>query len=96
MINCKAIVSTAGYETLAEAMYLNKPILAIPIKNHFEQKCNAFDIIKAQGGITSTTFDIDNLLNIIDKKDSITNKKYSKWVKTTEHKIIKVFQENLM
>lgn len=30
-----------GFETPAEAMYLNKKLLSIPILNHFEQECNA-------------------------------------------------------
>jgi len=92
LIRCKALISTAGYETLAEAMYLNKQTLAIPVENHFEQKCNAFDLIKINGGITSTFFDIDKLLNIIDKKNT-TNIEYSNWVKTSENKIIKIFEK---
>ena len=31
----------AGFETPAEALFLNKKLLVIPMKTQFEQKCNA-------------------------------------------------------
>jgi uncharacterized protein (TIGR00661 family) len=41
MINCKAIITSAGFETPAEALYLGKKLLAIPIIGQYEQLCNA-------------------------------------------------------
>lgn len=41
LIRSEGILTAAGFETPAEAMYMNKKILSIPIKNHFEQACNA-------------------------------------------------------
>lgn len=41
LIHCDAIVCGAGFETPAEALYLKKKILAIPIKGQYEQACNA-------------------------------------------------------
>jgi uncharacterized protein (TIGR00661 family) len=41
MINCAAIITSAGFETPAEALLLGKKILAIPIKGQYEQLCNA-------------------------------------------------------
>ncbi|AWG21359.1 glycosyl transferase [Flavobacterium faecale] len=41
LINCDGIITGGGFETPAEAMYLGKKILSIPIKNHYEQECNA-------------------------------------------------------
>jgi len=41
LINCKAIVTGAGFETPAEALYLGKKLLAIPIRGQYEQDCNA-------------------------------------------------------
>ena len=41
LISCHAIITAGGFETPAEAMYLNKKLLSIPILNHFEQECNA-------------------------------------------------------
>lgn len=41
LINCHGIISGGGFETPAEALYLRKKILSIPIRNHYEQECNA-------------------------------------------------------
>ena len=41
LISCAGIVTGAGFETPAEALYLNKKIIAIPIKGQYEQQCNA-------------------------------------------------------
>lgn len=41
LINCHGIITGGGFETPAEALFLNKKILSIPIKNHYEQECNA-------------------------------------------------------
>jgi uncharacterized protein (TIGR00661 family) len=40
LINCHGILTGGGFETPAEALFLNKKILSIPIKNHYEQECN--------------------------------------------------------
>lgn len=41
LICCSGIITNAGFETPAEAMYLNKKLLVIPIGGQYEQKCNA-------------------------------------------------------
>lgn len=41
MVRSHAIITGGGFETPAEAMYLNKKILSIPIANHYEQLSNA-------------------------------------------------------
>ncbi len=40
MIRCYGIITAGGFETPAEAMYMNKKVLSIPILNHYEQECN--------------------------------------------------------
>lgn len=35
------VICGAGFETPAEALYLNKKLLVIPMKNQYEQHCNA-------------------------------------------------------
>lgn len=41
MINCAGIITGAGFETPAEALYLGKKLLCLPIKGQYEQLCNA-------------------------------------------------------
>ncbi|NJB83337.1 glycosyltransferase family protein [Wenyingzhuangia aestuarii] len=38
---CKGIICGAGFETPAEALYLRKKLLVVPMKNQYEQQCNA-------------------------------------------------------
>ncbi|HEY0297776.1 MAG TPA: glycosyltransferase family protein [Arachidicoccus sp.] len=39
--SCSGIITGAGFETPAEAIFMNKKILAIPIGGQYEQICNA-------------------------------------------------------
>jgi uncharacterized protein (TIGR00661 family) len=41
MVTCTGILCGAGFETPAEAMFLKKKLLAIPMKGQYEQQCNA-------------------------------------------------------
>ena len=41
MASCTGILCAAGFGTAAEALYLNKKLLVIPMKNQYEQHCNA-------------------------------------------------------
>lgn len=61
MARCQGLVSTAGFESIAEAMYLDKPVQVVPVEGHFEQWCNAFDTVRAGAGIRSTRFDLTRL-----------------------------------
>jgi len=48
--NCKAIIGTAGYTLMSEALYLKKPYLAVPLKGQFEQTLNALFLKQAGFG----------------------------------------------
>ncbi len=41
LIACHGIITGGGFETPAEALYLRKKVLSIPIRDHYEQECNA-------------------------------------------------------
>ena len=41
LVNCYGIITGGGFETPAEALYLKKKILSIPIRGQYEQICNA-------------------------------------------------------
>jgi len=44
MRNAKYVVTTSGFETVAEAIYMGKRVVAIPVQNHYEQNCNGSDL----------------------------------------------------
>lgn len=60
MAGCRAYASTAGFESICEAMYMGKPVLMVPA--HIEQECNAFDAMRAGVGVVANDFSIDRLL----------------------------------
>jgi uncharacterized protein (TIGR00661 family) len=62
MAASKAYVSTAGFESICEAMYLGKPIMMVPVAGHYEQACNAEDAKLSGAGISAATFDLNLLL----------------------------------
>ncbi len=39
--NCEGLLTGGGFEAPAEALYLKKKVLMIPMKHQFEQECNA-------------------------------------------------------
>lgn len=80
LITCHGIITGGGFETPAEALYLEKKILCIPIRNHYEQECNAAALKKMGVPVVyevSNDFDqiIENWLNttIIYPKIEVNN-----------------------
>jgi len=38
---CNGVITNAGFGTTTESLFLNKKLLAVPMKNQYEQQCNA-------------------------------------------------------
>ena len=84
MAACKAYASTAGFESICEAMYLGKPILMVPA--HIEQDCNAFDAVSSGAGIAANNFDIEKLLFFASTYKP--SSKFRKWADRSEVMIL--------
>jgi uncharacterized protein (TIGR00661 family) len=41
LMHCEGIITGGGFETPAEALYLGKKLMSIPIRAQYEQQCNA-------------------------------------------------------
>ncbi|MDO5510798.1 MAG: glycosyltransferase family protein [Weeksellaceae bacterium] len=41
LLHCKGLLTGAGFESPAEAIFLGKKLMCIPMHNQYEQKCNA-------------------------------------------------------
>ena len=79
MSECAGLISTAGFESIAEAMYLAKPTMMVPVPNHIEQMINAFDASNAGAGIATKTFDLNQFKNYQQKHHTdYTN--YQNWI----------------
>ena len=84
MSGCKAYASTAGFESVCEAMYLGKPLMMVPA--HIEQECNAYDAMKSSAGIVDDDFDIAKLLKFAETYKPDT--KFREWVNSAEYMIV--------
>lgn len=84
MLECRRIISTAGFDTVAEAFYLGIPVFVIPSKNHYEQYCNALDAAR-----TGMAFQLDALSDL-DEADfeAKRNKSFRDWVDSEGHRTI--------
>lgn len=58
MAACKGLITTAGFESICEAMYLGKKVMMVPIAGQYEQACNALDGEISGAGIVHHTFDL--------------------------------------
>ena len=68
---CKAVVCSGGFETSAEAIYQNKPLLMIPMPNHYEQHANCNDAYLSSYAIYSESIDLSKI-----PKYQLGNKKW--------------------
>lgn len=92
MKNCSGFVSTAGFESICEAMYLGKPVMMVPTEGQFEQECNALDAVKSNAGISSKAFDISLLLNYLSKYKSVKDE-FGDWINKAEEMFLKELTE---
>ena len=79
MQHCRAVITTAGFESVCEALYLGKPVLMIPQPNHFEQMGNALDGQRAGVGVASDTFDLNQLLTYLPSHDCAVSERFRAW-----------------
>lgn len=92
MAGARAYATTAGFESVCEAMYLGKPVLMVP--THIEQACNAFDAVHAGAGVIADRFDLDALLQLSQTHQP--NLAFSHWVKQADWLILREFRPDLL
>lgn len=89
MAGCKAYASTAGFESVCEAMYLGKPIMMVPA--HIEQDCNAFDAARDGAGVVSADFDLQRLLDFAENYQP--NRNFVYWVRGGEYTLLNLLEK---
>lgn len=80
---CKAVICSGGFETTAEAILNNKPVLMVPLPNHYEQYANCNDA--EQHGLATYSTKIQ--LNKIPTAPSNN----TDWFYTVESKLKSIF-----
>lgn len=54
LVGCRGVIAPAGHQLLSEALYLGKPVLAIPQRGQFEQRLNARMLVLSGRGQRGT------------------------------------------
>ncbi|GHT31924.1 glycosyl transferase [Bacteroidia bacterium] len=85
MAGCKAYATTGGFESVCEALYLQKPAMMIPV--HIEQECNAFDAMHSGAGIAAEEFNLTKLLRFLPVYRPDTD--FPDWVSRAEDFFLK-------
>lgn len=88
MANAKGVVTTSGFESVNEAMYLGKPVFTIPVEGHFEQFCNSQDAARTNLALFGRKFDLGMFLDYIESF-SADNTTYIEWVNKAEDYIVR-------
>lgn len=86
---CRKLITTAGFDTVAEAASLSVPVLAIPSKNHFEQRCNACDMERAGLGLRLKALDPGTVNENMDSR----NADYLLWIGQSEKQFLKLIEK---
>ncbi|MDD5183812.1 MAG: glycosyltransferase family protein [Paludibacter sp.] len=84
MAGSKAYATTGGFESVCEAMYMQKPVLMVP--THIEQECNVIDALRSKAGVSSTEFNLDILLGFILRYRKTRD--FNLWTHTAEARFI--------
>jgi len=90
MAECKFVACTAGFESLAEAAWLGKPLFLVPVENHIEQQINAVDAARAGLGVTDTSFNLDRLAELPERLD---NSGYRAWLNRADSLLLRTLDQ---
>lgn len=91
MTQCKRIICTAGFDTVAEAFYLGIPVFLIPSSNHYEQYCNALDASR-----TGMAFQLESLTDLDELQfEPLKNTTYRNWADKAEEIFLEGIREGI-
>ena len=80
LAGCRAYVGSAGFESLCEAYYLGKPVLAVPTAGQFEQSLNAWDASRCGAARWGGYDDLDDFWRHPDPPTSDEREDFRAWV----------------
>jgi uncharacterized protein (TIGR00661 family) len=84
---CSGVCCTAGFETVAEAVWLNKPILLVPVEGHLEQRCNAWQAERQGIALWSDSFDPAKLTDLVNLPPKVETP-IAAWIESAEMRFV--------
>lgn len=91
---CKYVIVNGGFTVISEALYLGKPVLAVPVKHQVEQEFNARQLKKAGFGSYTLQLSLSDLKSF-DEKISSYKKNIDKKFRKDNHELVRELQKLL-
>ncbi len=91
MSRCKGYLTTAGFESVCEALLLGKPVYMVPTAGHVEQKCNALDAALSGAGIHGTRFDLSAFIAYLPEHKQ-TQTHFGAWVRSAGKRMVTLLE----
>ncbi len=92
MGRCRGFVGTAGFESVAEALWLGKPVMVVPTGNQVEQAWNAREAEAAGAGMAAEDFDLTPFLDFLEFHEPPTER-YRAWVRSGRARTLALLEE---
>lgn len=90
LLSANMVICTSGFETLTEAIYLNKPLIIVPSGNHFEQYCNSLDAKRIGAAEVFNDF---NSIELPDLKNNSAFFPFKEWVKKADEMFLSILAD---
>jgi uncharacterized protein (TIGR00661 family) len=69
LASCRGVLATGGFSLMGEAVYLGKPMLAVPVRKQYEQVLNALYLVKLGYGGYCETLTTEAIKGFVAKLD---------------------------
>lgn len=87
-VSCKGVLCTAGFETPAEAIFMGKKLCVVPMKNQYEQACNAAMLADMGVTVVNNAADLPKKIKIWLKDSNVIRMNYPDQTQEIIHAII--------
>lgn len=74
LASCRAVIASAGFTLMSEALWLGKPMLAVPLAGQFEQMLNARWLEHLGYGLMTEELSRKEILRLLERGDACRNK----------------------
>lgn len=88
LAGCRAYVGSAGFESICEAFYLGKPVLAVPTAGHYEQTLNAWDAERVGAARAGSYDDLDDFWEAPPVPSAASVRHFRDWVADAPKRIV--------
>ena len=92
MRSCRGFVGTAGFESVAEALWLGKPVMVVPTQHQVEQAWNAREAEAAGAGIAAERFDLTPFLDYLPSHRD-RSRPYRDWVRKGHGRVLSLLED---